>query len=96
MAKKEYVKPVLTKNEPLVDITFASPGTLTGSGGPPGTLIGGGKADGAPDLGGGDAGTLTGGGLPGTGLDDYGTGTGTLTGTGTVIPGTGGAPGTVL
>jgi hypothetical protein len=101
MAKKEYVKPILTRNEPLVDITFATPtpgtGTLSITGGSPGTLAG--KAAGGPDVGGPDySGTLTGAGgtLTGTGMDDYGTGGGTLTSTGTLIPGTGGAPGTIL
>jgi hypothetical protein len=96
-AKKEYVKPEITKNEPLVDVTFGTPtttttttttttstaGTLTGTAGSPGTLITFPKLDGGGDpL---DEGTLG---------DDYDAGT--LTGTGTVIPGTGGAPGTVL
>ena len=95
-AKKEYQKPEITRNEPLVDITFGTPtvataaaGTLTGTAGSPGTLIT------SPKVSPGGA-TLTGGDL----LDDGGDGgdydAGTLTGSGTVIPGTGGAPGTVL
>jgi hypothetical protein len=107
MAKKEYVKPVLTKNEPLVDITFATTtGAVTGAvsvtPGPPATLVTGPKPEGPGALG-PDYGTLTGGGatLVGSGMEDLGgsgtiTGSGTLAGSGTVIPGTGGAPGTVL
>ena len=38
--KKKYVKPVLKKNDPLVNITFASVG------GGPGTFTGGGVATG--------------------------------------------------
>jgi len=96
-AKKEYVKPEVKRNEPLVDITFGTAtgtattgtGTLTGTGGPTGTLINTPK----PGGGGLDLGT--------DGMGDYGIGedygnTATITGAGTVIPGTGGAPGTVL
>jgi len=44
VAKKEYVKPTLSKNEPLTDITFSSGGTTTGTtipgtGGSPGTVL---------------------------------------------------------
>ena len=106
-AKKEYTKPLLTRNELLVDITFATAGTaVTMSGGPPGTLVGGPspKPGGMrlPSLGG----TIAGGrGMPGEiggydeggGLDSGGTIAGTaIGGGGTMIPGTGGAPGTVL
>jgi len=110
MAKKEYVKPVLTKNEPLVDITFAT-GALSGTGGSPGTLINKAMNPEGIDIGGGadysGGGTVTA--MGGTGLDGGGasigtggtelgtvTGSGTVVGTGTVIPGTGGAPGTIL
>lgn len=91
-AKKEYVKPAITRNEPLVDITFVS-GTVTGTGGNPGGLItvpkaapgGGSLAVGVGELGG----TSLGG-------DELGGGAGSLTGGGSLLPGTGGAPGTVL
>ncbi len=96
-AKKAYVKPEVKRNEPLVDITFGTTngtgGTLTMTGGPTGTLTNTGKPLG---------GTLSvGDGLGTDGMSDYGTGedygeSGTITGAGTVIPGTGGAPGTVL
>lgn len=42
VVKKDYTKPVLTKNEPLTDITFASPPigtTLPGTAGSPGSVV---------------------------------------------------------
>jgi hypothetical protein len=104
-AKKEYVKPLLTRNDLLVDITFVS-----ASGGPPGTLVGGpGPKPGGKMMPGlGLGGTIAGGGgeMPGEigGYDDgggLGGGGGTIAGGspiggGTLVPGTGGAPGTVL
>lgn len=92
-AKKEYVKPEITRNEPLVDITFgtaaavAVAGTLTGTGGTPGGFIT--KPNIAP------GGATLGGGSGFGGGDDFG-GAGSLTGGGSLLPGTGGAPGTVL
>ena len=38
--KKKYVKPIVQKNEPLVNITFATAVALPGSGGAPGSAIG--------------------------------------------------------
>jgi len=106
-AKKEYVKPLLTRNDLLVDITFSSPVTvstvstaITETGGSPSTLVGGPvpKAyrgyGGVPEM----PGEIGGGGDYGTaggGGTIAGTG-GTIAGGGTIIPGTGGAPGTVL
>ena len=108
-AKKEYTKPEVTRNEPLVDITFATAGagtatfgtptptTLTGTGGTPGGVFG----KGGPGMtGGADGPTLIG----GAGIEDGDTlggelddsGTATIVGSGTLIPGTGGAPGTIL
>lgn len=96
-AKKEYVKPEITRNEPLVDITFATAaaaavavavGTLSGTGGSPGGFIT--KPKMSPGSLGGDGGSGFGGG------DDFGGGAGSLTGGGSLLPGTGGAPGTVL
>lgn len=91
-AKKEYVKPEITRNEPLVDITF-----LSGTGGSPaGFITSPPKA--APGFGGGDGGgsSLGGGSLGTGGGGDFGGGAGSLTGGGSLLPGTGGAPGTVL
>ncbi len=102
-AKKEYVKPQLTRNDLLVDITFSTAVTpITVSGGPPGTLIGGPTPKPRaynPNL--SPGGTIVGGsGMPGEiGGGDDGLG-GTIGGGsaigGTMVPGTGGAPGTVL
>ena len=103
-AKKAYSKPALTRNEPLVNITFATAvavaTTLVGYVGSPQTLIN------TPNIGigGGDAGTGMGGGTVigsgGGGLDGGiggAPGGATLIGGGTtLITGTGGAPGTVL
>jgi hypothetical protein len=38
--KKKYAKPTVKKNEPLVNITFATGVALPGSGGSPGSAIG--------------------------------------------------------
>ena len=38
--KKKYIKPAVKKNEPLVNITFATAVPLPGSGGSPGSAIG--------------------------------------------------------
>jgi len=98
-AKKGYVKPLLTRNEPLVDITFTSGGAITGTGGNPGTFTGGKPSLGRPAVGSSPmGGTLASGPMEmpdeiGGGNDG---GAGTIIGGGTVVPGTGGAPGTVL
>ncbi len=39
VAKKKYVKPTVKKNDPLVNITFAS--AIPGGGGAPGNAVGG-------------------------------------------------------
>jgi len=38
--KKKYVKPTMQKNEPLVNITFATAIPIPGTGGAPGSAIG--------------------------------------------------------
>jgi len=38
--KKKYIKPTVKKNEPLVNITFATAVPLPGTGGSPGSAIG--------------------------------------------------------
>ena len=90
--KKEYTKPSLKLSEPLVDITFASPATMpattpvaTTPATTPTTTV---PTTGAGTItaNGSDPGTFLGTGKP---VDDEEV-------TGTVLPGTGGAPGTVL
>lgn len=95
-AKKEYVKPEITRNEPLVDITFATVTATSAASAAAGTLtgVGGGSISGLitqPKVGPGSLGT--GGGGSGLGEEIGG---GSLTGGGSLLPGTGGAPGTVL
>ena len=38
--KKRYTKPMVKKNEPLVNITFATAVPIPGSGGTPGSALG--------------------------------------------------------
>jgi len=38
--KKKYTKPSVKKNEPLVNITFLTPGNVPGTGGSPAPAIG--------------------------------------------------------
>ena len=86
VAKKAYVKPEVTRNEPLVDITFATgtpTGTLTVTGGSPASVIVSSPKVGTLD----DLDMGTGG---------FGDDSGSIVGGGSIIPGTGGAPGTVL
>jgi len=86
-SKKEYVKPVLSKNDPLTDITFASGG---------GGATTGGATTGGATTGGATTGGATTGGATTGGATTGGATTGGGTTSGTTIPGTGGAPGTVL
>jgi len=68
-AKKDYVKPTLSKNEPLVDVTFATAGAGTTTGGGGGTTTGGTTTGGGGTTTGGTTtgGTTTGTTIPGTG-----------------------------